>query len=157
VVTTDDLDGIKDEMVENASSAHVRSRDGQSILFMRLGKAHAGVWILPLSGDRQPKPLLQSAVFDQRGASLSPNSRFVAYTSNESGRFEVYVQSFPPAGDKWMTQQLFQARLKSGSDDYPYGVTPDGSRLLIKTPAEANDPAPMVVVLNWTATLKQKQ
>jgi serine/threonine protein kinase/Tol biopolymer transport system component len=174
------------------------SPDGQSILFNRFGKAHAGVWILPSSGDRQPKPLLQSTVFDQGAASFSPNGRFVAYTSNESGRFEVYVQSVPPSGDKWtvssgggalplwrsdgkelfyltedgkvmsseikpgakfesgVPQQLFETRIKF-EQDYPYGVAPDGSRFLINTPAEANDPAPMIVVLNWTATLKQKQ
>ena len=32
---------------------------------------------------------------------LSPDGRFLAYTSNESGRFEVYVQSFPGPGGKW--------------------------------------------------------
>jgi hypothetical protein len=32
---------------------------------------------------------------------LSPNGRWVAYTSNESGRSEVYVQSFPPSEGKW--------------------------------------------------------
>jgi len=174
------------------------SRDGQSILFMRFGKVHAGVWVLPLFGDREPKPLFQSSAFDQGAAIFSPNGRFIAYSSNESGRFEVYVQRFPPSGDKWMVssgggalplwrddgkelfyltedgkvmsaeikigakfesgvpQQLFQARIKHGTD-YPYGVAPDGSRFLINIPAEANDPAPMVVVLNWTATLREKQ
>jgi eukaryotic-like serine/threonine-protein kinase len=174
------------------------SRDGQNILFMRFGKAHAGVWLLPLSGDHQPKPILQSAVFDQGGASFSPDGRFIAYTSNESGRFEVYVQSFPLSGDKWtvssgggalplwrgdgkelfyitrdgkvmsvaiklgpklevgVPQQLFQTRIKFGSD-YPYGVTPDGSRFLINAPAEANESAPMIIVLNWTASLRPKQ
>jgi hypothetical protein len=56
-------------------------------------------------------------------------------------------------------QQLFQTRIRFGSDyrsDYPYGVAPDGSRFLINTPAETNDAAPMIVVLNWTAILKQK-
>ena len=173
------------------------SRDGQSILFMRYGKLHTGIWLMPLSGDRQPKPLFQSSAFDQGGATFSPNGRVVAYTSNESGRFEVYAQSFPPSGDKLMVssgggglplwrgdgkelfyltedgrvmaaeigvgaklesgvpQQLFQTRIKFDSD-CPYGVAPDGSRFLINIPAEINDPAPMIVVLNWTAILKQK-
>ena len=78
------------------------SRDGQSILITRFGfKAHAGIWLVPLSGDRQPKPLLQSAAFDQLLGRLSPDGRFIAYTSNESGRPEVYVQTFPPSGGKW--------------------------------------------------------
>ena len=172
------------------------SRDGQSILFTRYGKMRAGVWLMPLSGDRQPKPLFQSQAFDQGAAVFSPNGRFVAYTSNESGRWEVYVQSFPPSADKLMVsstggalplwrddgkelfyltedgrvmsadiksgaklessvpQQLFQTRIKF-ADDYPYAINPDGSRFLINIPAETNDTAPMIVVLNWTATLKK--
>jgi serine/threonine protein kinase/Tol biopolymer transport system component len=78
------------------------SRDGQSILFMRIASTtHLGVWLLPMSGDRQPRPLLQSAAFDQGAAVFSPNGRFIAYTSNESGRPEVYVQTFPLSGEKW--------------------------------------------------------
>ena len=173
------------------------SRDGQNILFTRYGKMRAGVWLMPLSGDRQPKPLFQSPAFEQGFATFSPNGRFIAYTSNESGRWEVYVQSFPPSADKlvvssaggafplWrddgkelfyltedgrvmsaeiksgakiessVPQQLFQTRIKF-ADDCPYAINPDGSRFLINVPAETNDTAPMIVVLNWTAGLKRQ-
>jgi Tol biopolymer transport system component len=78
------------------------SRDGQSILFTRfVPRGHSGVWLLPLSGDHQPKPLLQSSAIDQMLGTLSPDGRFMAYASNESGRPEVYVQTFPPSGNKW--------------------------------------------------------
>jgi Tol biopolymer transport system component len=78
------------------------SRDGQSILFMRFASMnHAGLWLLPLSGDHQPKPLLQSSAFDQASGTFSPDGHFIAYTSNESGRPEVYVQTFPLSGEKW--------------------------------------------------------
>jgi serine/threonine protein kinase/Tol biopolymer transport system component len=77
------------------------SRDGQSILFTRFTTTHVGVWLLPLFGDRQPRPLLQSAAFDQGSAIFSPNGGFIAYTSNESGRPEVYVQTFPLSREKW--------------------------------------------------------
>ena len=159
--------------------------------------ARASVWLLPLS-DRQAKPLLQSTAFDQGGATFSPNGRFIAYTSNESGRFEVYVQTLPVSGEKWLIssgggflplwrddgkelfyltedgklmsaeiqtegafasdvpKQLFQTEIKLIAG-YPYAVAPGGARFLVNTPAEANNPAPMTVVLNWTATLKQKQ
>jgi hypothetical protein len=55
-------------------------------------------------------------------------------------------------------QQLFQTRIKMDSlaADYPYGVAPDGSRFLINTPTEADDASPMIVVLNWMATLKKQ-
>jgi hypothetical protein len=55
-----------------------------------------------------------------------------------------------------VTKQLFQANIKMAAG-YSFAVTADGSRFLIDTPAEANNPAPMVVVVNWPATLKQKQ
>jgi eukaryotic-like serine/threonine-protein kinase len=173
------------------------SRDGQSILFTRYGNMHASVWLMPLSGDRQPKPLFESPAFDQGAGSFSPNGRFIAYRSNESGRWEVYVRSFPLSGDKVMVsssggalplwrddgkelfyltqdgrvmsveiksgaklessvpQQLFQTRMKF-TDDYPYAINPDGSRFLINIPADTNDSAPMIVVLNWTAALKKQ-
>jgi Tol biopolymer transport system component len=173
------------------------SRDGQSILFTRYGKTRAGVWLMPLSGDSQPKPIFQSEAFDQGAATFSPNGRLIAYTSNESGRWEVYVQSFPASADKLMVSstggfmplwrndgkelfyltddgrvmsaeiksgaklessvplQLFQTRIKF-ADDYPYAINPDGSRFLINIPAETNDTAPMIVVLNWTAALKKQ-
>ncbi|HKA20715.1 MAG TPA: protein kinase [Blastocatellia bacterium] len=176
------------------------SRDGQSILFIRYGKVHSGIWLMPLAGDSQPKALIQSTAFDLASGAFSPNGRFIAYASNESGRFEVYVQSFPPTGDKLMVssggggmplwrsdggelfyltgqgkimaaqikvgpkveigvpQELFQTRIKLDSltSDYPYGVAPDGSRFLINTPTEADDASPMIVVLNWMATLKKQ-
>jgi hypothetical protein len=51
------------------------------------------------SGDRTPVPLLQSE-FSEEQATISPDGRWLAYTSNESGRPEVYVQSFPSPGRK---------------------------------------------------------
>ena len=44
---------------------------------------------------RTPKPILES------GGQFSPDGRWVAYASNESGRYEAYVQAYPPAGGKW--------------------------------------------------------
>jgi eukaryotic-like serine/threonine-protein kinase len=78
------------------------SPDGQNILTMNYGTAgHVGVWQVSLSGDHQPRPLLQSAGFDQATGMISPDNRFIAYDSNESGRFQVYVQTNPLSGRKW--------------------------------------------------------
>jgi len=52
------------------------------------------------SGDRKPFPYLQSQ-FDESEGKFSPDGRWVAYVSNESGRNEIYVQSFPLAGAKF--------------------------------------------------------
>ncbi len=58
------------------------------------------LWMLPLEGARIPVPLLQSAASEEQ-AQISPDGRWFAYTSNESGRDEVYVQSFPRPAGKW--------------------------------------------------------
>ena len=58
------------------------------------------IWILPTFGDKKPYPWLKTP-FNEYGAVFSPDGRYVAYTSNESGRNEIYVQSFPGPGGKW--------------------------------------------------------
>jgi serine/threonine-protein kinase len=59
------------------------------------------VSILSLAGDRTPKPLISVPVTHQDHANFSPDGRWLAYRSNESGRYEVYVQPFPPTGAKY--------------------------------------------------------
>ncbi len=55
-------------------------------------------WALPLAGDA--KPILLSGTGSGDGVSVSPNMKWIAYRSAESGRNEVYVESFPPSGSK---------------------------------------------------------
>ena len=77
------------------------SADSEHILFdVDDPRTKLDIWVLPLSGERQPRPLLTSPVDEWLGQ-LSPDGKWMAYTSNESGRYEVYVQSFPPSGAKW--------------------------------------------------------
>ena len=98
----------------NQGPTHV-SRDGRFILYtLTDSKTQRDVWALPLFGDRpsagsgrpepvegrKPFPVFRSE-FSEDAASLSPDGRWIAYESNESGRYEVYVQTFPPSGGKW--------------------------------------------------------
>jgi hypothetical protein len=57
------------------------------------------LWILPLDGDKKPCPILQTAS-NGYAARFSPDGRWIAYTSDESGQDEVYVQNFPLTGLK---------------------------------------------------------
>jgi eukaryotic-like serine/threonine-protein kinase len=57
------------------------------------------VWVLPLTGDRKPFAFLATAA-DERFARFSPDGHWVAYSSSESGRTEVYVTPFPGPGGK---------------------------------------------------------
>ncbi len=77
------------------------SRDGRFIVYESVDpKTKEDLWILPMFGDRQPTPYLQTEFSEQQGR-LSPDGRWMAYTSDESGREEVYVQSFPTLGTKY--------------------------------------------------------
>ena len=81
------------------------SPDGKEIVFRELRPSSADsnnydTWLLPLEGDGEPRPLLQSP-FREIFAELSPDGRWMAYTSTESGRGEVYVQPFPGLGRRW--------------------------------------------------------
>jgi Tol biopolymer transport system component len=67
------------------------SSDGRFIVYQELDpKTKWDLWLLPLFGDRKPLPLLRGASNEMSGQ-LSPDRRFIAYTSDESGRWEVYV------------------------------------------------------------------
>jgi serine/threonine protein kinase/Tol biopolymer transport system component len=60
----------------------------------------AQVWVLPLFGDRKPFPYVQGN-FGAGSAKSSPNGRYLAYDSNETGRTEIYIQTFPEHSGKW--------------------------------------------------------
>jgi Tol biopolymer transport system component len=76
------------------------SADGRFIFFDKSEVSGSDIWVLPLFGERKPYPVLQSD-FSQFQGHFSPDGRWFAYVSNESGRNEIYVQGFPPAGGKW--------------------------------------------------------
>ena len=76
------------------------SNDGKYIVYRKEGEKTANdLWLLPLSGDRQPKPYLATQ-FDERWGKVSPDGRWLVYQSDESGRYEIYVQAFPEPGRK---------------------------------------------------------
>ena len=80
--------------------------DGRRLSFQE--QAHSGfdLWTAPLETDPtglrsgKPEGFLQTS-FDERHLAFSPDGRWVAYTSNESGSYQVYVRSFPDRGGKW--------------------------------------------------------
>jgi eukaryotic-like serine/threonine-protein kinase len=76
------------------------SPDGQNLLLLRsTPETRRDLWVLPMSGDHKARPYLNSSIneFDGR---ISPDGHWVAYATDELGRNEVFVQSFPIAGNK---------------------------------------------------------
>jgi len=89
------------------------SRDGRFIIYHQIDpKTKVDVWVLPApgSGEAKPFPLVRTEANEAVGT-LSPDGRWLAYVSDVSGRFEVYVQSFPDGGGK---QQV-----STGVGNYP--------------------------------------
>ena len=89
------------------------SPDGRYLVYMkRLNQDQTGnhIWALPLfterkpangkNGDGKPFPIAQSA-FDERAPEVSPDGKWMAYQSSESGRPETYITAFPTGGAKW--------------------------------------------------------
>ncbi|MGH9173859.1 MAG: TolB family protein, partial [Vicinamibacterales bacterium] len=75
--------------------------DGSAIVFQSTGPNRTDTLLLPLAGPRTPQPLLHSQ-FNEEQAQVSPDGRWIAYASDESGRPQVYVQDFPALKDKWL-------------------------------------------------------
>jgi dipeptidyl aminopeptidase/acylaminoacyl peptidase len=78
------------------------SRDGRFIIYtQRDPKAKWDVWVLPVtaSGEAKPYPVVQTEANESAGT-LSPDGRWLAYASDVSGQYEVWVQSFPGGGGK---------------------------------------------------------
>ena len=118
IVYASDRDGIYDLYRKPSSGAgneEVLLRSGESKLpadwspgralpaYSEIEGTGRDLWVLPLAGDnRKPSLYLKTDHNGGGPAQFSPDGRFVAYTSNESGKNEIYVQPFPaPSGGKW--------------------------------------------------------
>jgi hypothetical protein len=76
------------------------SPDGQHLAFFEVDPtSQRDIWVLRL-GDHKAQPFLKTP-FDESVPRFSPDGRWLAYISNESGRFEIYVQPYPGPGGKW--------------------------------------------------------
>ena len=82
------------------------------------------VWVLPTSGDRKPKAVRKTP-FAENVATFSPDGRFLAYMSLESGRAEIYAESFPGPGGRW------QISTSGGGDPH---WRADGRELYYRSP-----------------------
>jgi hypothetical protein len=74
--------------------------DGQGIIFQTMGRNRIDSGLVPLTEPRTPK-LLQQSAFSEEQAQVSPDGRWIAFTSDESGRPEIYVQDYPALKEKF--------------------------------------------------------
>ena len=110
----------------DALSAPEWSADGRSILYT----GPKGLWIRPLDGDQKLRPFL-TREFETKSPAVSPDGRWVAYSSNSSGRrFEVYVRSFPSGEDehKVSVEGGFAPRWRGDGNEL-FFLSPDGTMM----------------------------
>jgi Tol biopolymer transport system component len=75
--------------------------DGDTLAFMRQNaQTSRDVYVLSLGGQFRPRPVVNSPAFEG-GAQFSPNGRWMAYASDESGQMQVYVRPFPGPDRRW--------------------------------------------------------
>ena len=90
------------------------SADGRFLVFEQENpKTKWDLYALPMDPGSKPVPLAQSE-YDERNGALSPDGKWLAYTSNESGGFEVYVRPFGPVN----SESTSNIRLSVDSGDY---------------------------------------
>ena len=80
------------------------SPDGRFLLFSKRRNLRDDLLMVPLSGDATPRPIATTPAVETLGQ-VSPNGRFVAFMSDEGGRFEIYVTTFPEPGGRWQVSQ----------------------------------------------------
>ena len=101
------------------------SPDGKHLLMnVTSPQGETDLWVTNEGGNPPSAPYLATS-FDEYGAQFSPDGRWVAYTSNESGRPEIYVQSFPAGDGRW------QVSLEGGARPR---WNPKGGELLFLSP-----------------------
>ena len=110
------------------------SRDGRYIIFRQSDpKTEFDIWALPLFGERKPFSLLQSEANENAGV-LSPDGHWLAYHSDESGQYEVYVQRFPDGSGR--------QRVSTGGGVWPQWRE-NGKELYYRTPDDHLMAAPV--------------
>jgi serine/threonine-protein kinase len=109
-----DVNGTKEEerltTSNNTQTPQSFSPDGKWLAFQESdSRTGLDIWLLPLQGQRKAQAFLKTA-FNELNPQFSPDSRFLAYVSDESGRNEVYVQPFLGPGAR------FQISTEGGTD-----------------------------------------
>lgn len=119
------------------------SADGRYLAYMGQSGPSATIWAMPTGGDKKPSPVVQSAspqarIFQFR---LSPDGRWLAYTSTETGREETYVTHFPSGSGKWQVSQnggLFPLWRGDGKELYFMGFGSNATAEVFAVSVNAN-------------------
>jgi eukaryotic-like serine/threonine-protein kinase len=133
--------GSKEKLLETPGISDIPfsvSPDGRYIAYMRRDPKSASgfdIWALPMfpdkSGDQKPFPLVATN-FSDVTPSFSPDSKWLAYANNETGRMEVYVQPFPSGAGRWQVSTAGGATPNWRKDGKElFFILPDGQIMAV--------------------------
>ncbi len=108
------------------------SPDGRVILYRAFdANTNLELWTVSVAGDRKPTSFLKAGFGVDQGQ-FSPEGRWVAYASNESGRWEIYVASFPEPGGNWKVSSAGGSEPRWRRDGRElYYLAPDGKLMAV--------------------------
>jgi serine/threonine protein kinase/Tol biopolymer transport system component len=139
--------GVEELLAESAQTKvpHDWSADGRFLLYVSIDpQTGRDLWVLPVEGNRKPWVFLKTS-FDERQSAFSPDGRWVAYESNESGRYEIHVRALAaPVASDAAADVVGQWQVSTAGGVYPRW-RPDGKELYYLSPTGAMMAAPIVV------------
>lgn len=114
------------------------SLDGRYLLYRtQSAKTRYDLWAWPLDGSTPSFPIAQTDA-DDRDGEFSPDGKWVAFESDESGRFEIYIQRFPGPGAKWPISTNGGAQVRWSRDGRElFYITLDGQLMAVSVRLDA--------------------
>ena len=124
--------GKEEKLLDNVNgslSAVDISRDGRYAIFMKQdSKTAFDIYYMDLQADPKLVPLLNTR-YNERGGRISPDAKWLAYNSDETGNTELYITSFPAAGSKWQISNGGVSGPGNWSVDGRYFRYPQGDKI----------------------------
>jgi eukaryotic-like serine/threonine-protein kinase len=127
--------------VPNTATPLSWSSDGRLLVIRAAGeRTGADLFAIDMTGDRKPFPVVQTP-FDEAEAQISPDGRWLAYGSNESGRYEIYLRPFPAGGPRVQVSAAGGAQVRwAPSGKELFYVAPDRRMMAVEVRAGRDAP-----------------
>jgi Tol biopolymer transport system component/predicted Ser/Thr protein kinase len=146
--------GAPELLVKSATQKHPNhwSLDGRFLIYDDHTTQQQDLWIVPMTGDRKPIPFLVTPA-DETSANFSPDTKWIVYSSDESGRREVYVQGFVP--DHVPAAGVGKWQISTAGGDKPrwrrdgkelYYIAPDGKMMAVPIKSTATTFEPGIAI-----------
>jgi Tol biopolymer transport system component len=128
------------ELPDRSTVPYSWSDDGRFILHRSMNGGFFNTALLPLEGDRRPQ-MYAARNYMLANAVVSPDGHLVAYNSNDGGRYEVFVESFPSPGSRWQVSRdggVHPRWRPDGRELYYYA--PDGNLMVAPILSQSTSP-----------------